>query len=384
MERWQFAGFGLYVHWPFCQSKCPYCDFNSHVSAEVDHDAWLAAYLRELRRYAQETPGRILNSIFFGGGTPSLMLPKTVAAIIDEASRLWTTANDIEITLEANPTSVEIDRFQAFKGAGINRVSVGVQALNDTDLRRLGRLHDAQEARRAIAVSQSIFERTSFDLIYARQDQSLGQWKQELKEALTLAQGHLSLYQLTIEPGTVFGARFDRGLLKGLPVEDAAADMYDVTQEMCSANGYLAYEVSNHAIPGDESRHNMIYWRCGDYVGIGPGAHGRITKPTGERFSTTRPATPSDWLKRTVVTDPNDREVLPPDAQAAELIMMGLRVSDGVDLSEYQKLSGEGLSRARVDELSELKLIEVIDNRIKTTASGRLVLNWVLRRLLIN
>ena len=383
MERWQIAGFGLYVHWPFCQSKCPYCDFNSHLSDHIDHDRWLNAYLTEMRRYAEETPGRVLSSIFFGGGTPSLMRPRTVAAIIDEASKLWTPANDIEITLEANPTSVEISRFRDFRTAGVNRVSVGVQALNDVDLRRLGRLHGEQEARRAIATSQSVFEKTSFDLIYARQDQSLDQWKSELTRALALADGHLSLYQLTIEPGTVFAARFDRGQLRGLPVEDVAADMYDLTQEVCSAHGYSAYEVSNHAKPGQESRHNKIYWRCGDYVGIGPGAHGRITTASGQRFSTVRPSSPNAWLDRGGLIEDGDHDTLSLDDRASELIMMGLRVTEGVDLGEYEELTGASLSKAKVKELCDLGLVETRDNQIRTTAAGRLVLNWVVKQLLV-
>lgn len=383
MERWQIAGFGLYVHWPFCQSKCPYCDFNSHVSDHIDHDRWLNAYVTEMRRYAEETPGRVLSSIFFGGGTPSLMRPRTVAAIIDEASKLWTPANDIEITLEANPTSVEISRFRDFRTAGVNRVSVGVQALNDVDLRRLGRLHGEQEARRAIATSQSVFEKTSFDLIYARQDQSLDQWKSELTRALALADGHLSLYQLTIEPGTVFAARFDRGQLRGLPVEDVAADMYDLTQEVCSAHGYSAYEVSNHAKPGQESRHNKIYWRCGDYVGIGPGAHGRITTASGQRFSTVRPSSPNAWLDRGGLIEDGDHDTLSLDDRASELIMMGLRVTEGVDLGEYEELTGASLSKAKVKELCDLGLVETRDNQIRTTAAGRLVLNWVVKQLLV-
>ena len=383
MERWQIAGFGLYVHWPFCQSKCPYCDFNSHLSDHIDHDRWLNAYLTEMRRYAEETPGRVLSSIFFGGGTPSLMRPRTVAAIIDEASKLWTPANDIEITLEANPTSVEISRFRDFRTAGVNRVSVGVPALNDVDLRRLGRLHGEQEARRAIATSQSVFEKTSFDLIYARQDQSLDQWKSELTRALALADGHLSLYQLTIEPGTVFAARFDRGQLRGLPVEDVAADMYDLTQEVCSAHGYSAYEVSNHAKPGQESRHNKIYWRCGDYVGIGPGAHGRITTASGQRFSTVRPSSPNAWLDRGGLIEDGDHDTLSLDDRASELIMMGLRVTEGVDLGEYEELTGASLSKAKVKELCDLGLVETRDNQIRTTAAGRLVLNWVVKQLLV-
>lgn len=383
MERWQVAGFGLYVHWPFCQSKCPYCDFNSHVTAQIDQDVWREAYLSELRRYAKETPNRVLSSIFFGGGTPSLMPPSTVAAIIDEATRLWTPANDIEITLEANPTSVEIGRFRDFRTAGVNRVSVGIQALNDIDLRRLGRLHDASEARTAITVSQSVFYRTSFDLIYARQDQSLSAWEAELGEALSLAGDHLSLYQLTIEPGTAFGARFDRGLLLGLPGEDLSADMYELTQTLCLEKNMPAYEISNHARPGEESRHNMIYWRCGDYVGIGPGAHGRLTDPTGLRSSTICPAMPTDWLTAVQSAAREKRELLSPEMQATELLLMGMRVNAGVNLFEYENLAADPLSGKRISHLIDQGLVEISGGNIRTTPAGRLVLNWVLKQLLV-
>lgn len=385
MQRWQEAGFGLYVHWPFCQSKCPYCDFNSHVSDSVSHDDWAEAYLLEMRRYARETPDRVLSSIFFGGGTPSLMKPETVAALVDEAVKLWTPANDIEITLEANPTSVEVGRFKDFRAAGINRVSVGVQALNDQDLRRLGRMHDAREARRAIDISQTIFDRTSFDLIYARQDQSLGDWEAELTEALSLAAGHLSLYQLTIEPGTVFGARFERGLLKGLPEEDIAADMYDLTQDLCGANDRPAYEISNHAQVGDESRHNMIYWRCGDFIGIGPGAHGRLTDLSGDRYATAAPLMPTQWLEGALrgydITD--GRERLTTESRATELVLMGMRVNDGIYLADYQKLMGKPLSPAKIQSLTEQGLVSITDERLHTTHSGRLLLNWILKELLL-
>ncbi|MDR7124483.1 radical SAM family heme chaperone HemW [Pseudotabrizicola sp. 4114] len=383
MQRWQSAGFGLYIHWPFCQSKCPYCDFNSHVTAQIDQDVWREAYLSELRRYAEETPNRVLSSIFFGGGTPSLMPPATVAAIIDEATRLWTPANDIEITLEANPTSVEIGRFRDFRMAGVNRVSVGIQALNDIDLRRLGRLHDSSEARAAISVSQTVFDRTSFDLIYARQDQSLSAWEAELREALSLAGDHLSLYQLTIEPGTAFGARFDRGLLPGLPDEDLAVDMYEITQALCDASNMSAYEISNHAKPGEESRHNMIYWRCGDYVGIGPGAHGRLTDESGRRISTNSPAMPTEWLKAVQSCTHLKPEALSADDQATELLIMGLRVNAGADLMEYERIAGEPLPALRISNLSNQGLVDVSGGRIKTTPAGRLVLNWILKQLLV-
>ncbi|MEO1140373.1 MAG: radical SAM family heme chaperone HemW, partial [Pseudomonadota bacterium] len=294
-EDWQAGGFGFYVHWPFCESKCPYCDFNSHVRAEIDQSRWLAAYMTEIDRYANLVPGRVLNSVFFGGGTPSLMDPHIVATILNKIRSSWRTVNDLEITLEANPGSVEAGRFADFAQAGVNRVSMGVQALNDKDLKNLGRLHSVSDAVQAFDIAKKNFARVSFDLIYARQRQSLDAWCTELKEALEMAVDHLSLYQLTIEPGTAFGDRHAQGGLKGLPDDDLSADMYHATQEICDAAGYTAYEVSNHAKPGAESKHNLVYWRYGDYVGIGPGAHGRITLD-GKRHATDTWANPERWL----------------------------------------------------------------------------------------
>ena len=295
-EDWREGGFGLYLHWPFCAAKCPYCDFNSHVAASIDQDRWAAAYLAEIGRLADETPGRVLNSIYFGGGTPSLMRADVVAAILNRAADRWTLANDVEITLEANPGSVEADRFAGYAAAGVNRVSLGVQALNDDDLRRLGRIHSADEALRALDVARATFGRVSFDLIYARQDQTLPDWQAELARALAMGPDHLSLYQLTIEPGTAFYARHQAGGLRGLPDEDLGADLYALTQEMTAAAGLPAYEVSNHAGPGGESRHNLIYWRAGDWGGLGPGAHGRLTLG-GSRWATEAPLAPGAWLR---------------------------------------------------------------------------------------
>jgi len=258
MDDWRAGGFGLYIHWPFCQSKCPYCDFNSHVAASIDQRRWRDAYLREIARVGAETRGRVLQTVFFGGGTPSLMEPEIVAEVLGAVRATWPMVNDPEITLEANPGSVEAGRFRGFRDAGVNRISMGVQALNDADLRRLGRLHSVAEARQAFDIARNCFDRVSFDLIYARQDQTLEQWRAELTEALSMAVDHLSMYQLTIEDGTAFGDRFARGGLKGLPDEDVQADMYAVTQEVCAAHGMPAYEVSNHARPGAESRHNLV------------------------------------------------------------------------------------------------------------------------------
>ncbi|MDP5349468.1 MAG: radical SAM family heme chaperone HemW, partial [Paracoccaceae bacterium] len=265
-EDWQQGGFAIYLHWPFCQAKCPYCDFNSHVARQIDQDRWLAAYQREIDRYALTTPGRVLTSIFFGGGTPSLMNPDVVAGVLERIRQHWPQANDLEVTLEANPGSVEAGRFKAYSQAGVNRISMGIQALNDRDLQRLGRIHSTTEAMAAFDIARSHFDRVSFDLIYARQDQTLQDWKTELKQALGMAVDHLSLYQLTIEDGTAFGDRYARGKLMGLPPDDLSADMYQATQDICEDAGFLTYEVSNHARIGAESRHNRVYWRYGDYI----------------------------------------------------------------------------------------------------------------------
>jgi len=378
---WQAGGFGLYVHWPFCAAKCPYCDFNSHVTAHVDHARWAEALVSELRRNAARTPGRVLHTVFFGGGTPSLMDPDTVGAIVAEARKLWPAANDMEITLEANPTSVEASRFRAFRDAGVTRVSMGVQALNDDDLRRLGRMHSAAEAMAAFDVARSVFDRVSLDLIYARQGQGLSDWQAELLRALDMAVDHLSLYQLTIEPGTAFGDRHARGGLRDLPDDDIAADMYDATQDICGAAGLPAYEVSNHAAPGAESRHNLIYWRYGDYVGIGPGAHGRITGDDG-RIATETHLAPGKWLAR--AEGGNADSLCAPlslSDQAAEYLMMSLRLSEGTDRGRLARL-GLSPAPATLDHLSHLGLVRVSDARLRATPAGRRVLDGVLRDLL--
>lgn len=380
-EDWQQGGFGLYVHWPFCQAKCPYCDFNSHVAAQIDQTRWRDAYLSEIKRISTLVPDRTLNTIFFGGGTPSLMQPEIVADVIDAARAAWPTANDMEITLEANPTSVEAGRFQGYRDAGVNRVSMGVQSLRDDDLRRLGRLHTVAEARAAFDIARNTFDRVSFDLIYARQDQTPEDWANELREALSMAVDHLSLYQLTIEAGTAFGDRYDRGLLRGLPDEDSAGDMYFLTQEICEAAGLPAYEVSNHARPGAESRHNTIYWRYGDYAGIGPGAHGRLTI-NGQRHATDTPLNPSDWLNRVELgwnSDENSVALSRID-QAGEYLMMGLRLRDGISISRYESLLGGLL--ANTSQLEDLGMVHRSGDVLRTTDSGRAILNAVIRELL--
>lgn len=381
-DDWRHGGFGLYVHWPFCAAKCPYCDFNSHVSASVDQARWARALASEIARLAEELPGRHLDSIFFGGGTPSLMLPETVDHVLRAARAAWGFANRIEITLEANPTSVERERFRGFAEAGVNRVSMGIQALNDRDLRALGRMHDVAEARAAFDVARDVFERVSFDLIYARQGQDRSAWRNELREALDMAADHLSLYQLTIEPGTAFGRRAEAGTLRGLPDEDLSADMFHDTQEICSKAGLPGYEVSNHAAPGGESRHNLIYWRQGDWAAVGPGAHGRITLPHG-RFATEAHLAPGAWLNavETAGSGESFRDAVPLAEQATELLLMGLRLSEGISETRHARLSGTPLASEAVGRLQDLGMITREDDRLRVTDAGRPVLNAILREL---
>lgn len=382
VEDWDQGGFGLYLHWPFCEAKCPYCDFNSHVSRSIDQKAWCNAYLLELDRAAAETPGRILSSVFFGGGTPSLMDPDTVSQVIERIRRNWPCANDLEITLEANPSSVEAQRFRAFRDGGVNRISMGIQALNDADLKRLGRLHTADEAMRAFEIARNTFERVSFDLIYARQGQNLDDWRKELKLALSLELDHLSLYQLTIEQGTAFGDRYIAGKLRGLPNEDLGADLYTLTQDLCDQHGLPAYEVSNHARDGAQSRHNLIYWRYGDYIGIGPGAHGRLTL-NGERFATECYSNPTRWLNGASESKTeNARMHLSKWDQASEFLLMGLRLKEGVDLSRYEALAGKSLSVVKIDELRELGMVKLSDSELAVLNQGVIVLNSVISKLL--
>ncbi|UWR88430.1 radical SAM family heme chaperone HemW [Phaeobacter inhibens] len=383
MDDWRNGGFGLYVHWPFCQAKCPYCDFNSHVTAQIDQNRWAAAYRAEMLRAAPALSGRVLNTIFFGGGTPSLMNPDTVAAVIETAREIWPFSNDIEISLEANPTSVEAGRFTGYRDAGVNRISMGIQALNDRDLHRLGRMHSVSEAQKAFDVARNCFDRVSFDLIYARQGQTLVGWQQELDQALSMAIDHLSLYQLTIEEGTAFGDRYARGKLHDLPSDDNAADMYLATQEICDKHGLPAYEVSNHARPGAESRHNLIYWRYGDYLGIGPGAHGRLTLD-GTRYATETYLQPGAWLAAAEDhTGECSRIPLTPEDASAEYLMMGMRLVEGLDLDRFRAISGRTLSSERISNLREIGMVELSDNRIQATDAGRAVLNAVLRDLLV-
>ncbi len=385
MEDWRHAGFGLYLHWPFCQSKCPYCDFNSHVAARVDQSRWLAAFEAEIDRVGALTQGRVLNTVFFGGGTPSLMESATVQGILDRIRATWALANDVEITLEANPGSVEAARFEGYARAGVNRVSLGIQSLDPDDLRRLGRMHSVEEAKAAIAIAQSTFQRVSIDLIYARQNQTLAAWRDELRRALEFGTTHLSLYQLTIEDGTVFGQMHAKNLLRGLPEEDLAADMFELTQEITANAGLPAYEVSNHAHPGDESRHNLIYWRMGDYAGIGPGAHGRLTLDSA-RFATEAQRQPIPWLDQTLnqpgSAESSDR--LSPEDRAAEYLMFALRLKEGASLSRFAALAGAPLAPGPLSEMTDLYFLQQDEDQIRTTATGVMVLNGILRALLAN
>lgn len=377
--------FALYLHWPYCQSKCPYCDFNSHVSATIDHHRWRNAYLSEIDRLGAETDGRILGSVFFGGGTPSLMPPDLVEALLDRIRATWRVTNDWEVSLEANPGSVEAGRFRAYRTAGVNRLSVGIQALNDADLRQLGRLHSAKEAEAALAIARDTFDRVSFDLIYARQDQSLEAWRKELAHALTVAGDHISLYQLTIEAGTAFGDRLKRGRLGGLPDEDLSVALYQMTQDMCADAGLPAYEVSNHAKEDAQSRHNLAYWHCRDYLGIGPGAHGRLTTAQG-RYSTESHRTPGLWLMQVEKSGSGElpRERLLPREQSQEYLMMSLRLIEGIDLKRYEALAGTALDQQKVAELVSLGLVDVGPKRLRATGAGMLVLNSIIRELAVN
>lgn len=375
--------FGVYVHWPFCLSKCPYCDFNSHVRhGGVDEVRFLRAYETEIAATAARAPDRTVSTIFFGGGTPSLMQPSSVQTILDCIAEHWSVAPDVEVTLEANPTSVEANRFRGFRTAGVNRVSLGVQSLDDAALKELGRLHSAQEALDAVAIARSIFDRYSFDLIYARPQQSRDAWATELKRAIVEAAEHLSLYQLTIEPDTPFFGLHKAGKLP-VPDEDLARDLYDLTQEICADADLPAYEISNHARPGAECRHNLVYWRGQDYAGVGPGAHGRLTID-GRRVATETEKRPEAWLMRveTNRTGVTVSEKLTADETADEYLLMGLRLAEGIDLDRYNTLSGRTLDPKRISILRDEGAVETTaDGRLRVTQSGFPLLDAVVADL---
>jgi oxygen-independent coproporphyrinogen-3 oxidase len=374
--------FGVYVHWPFCRAKCPYCDFNSHVRhGGIDEARFLAAHLRELDHFAALAPGRSVTSIFFGGGTPSLMQPSTVTAILDAIARHWNLASDAEITLEANPTSVEAKNFAGYRRAGVNRLSLGVQALDDQSLKALGRRHTAEEALAALALAKRHFDRVSFDLIYAREGQTAKAWKEELGRALGHAADHLSLYQLTIEEGTPFAARHAAGTLR-TPNGALARALYLLTQELCEAAGLPAYEVSNHARPGSESRHNLLYWRGADFAGIGPGAHSRITTGGTKRALLTIKS-PEAWLAEVEASGRGlaSDETLSAEAAADEYLLMGLRLSEGINIARLAAIAGRALDEERISALAREGLIRCNGGRLAATPKGRLVLDRLVVEL---
>lgn len=375
--------FGVYVHWPFCLSKCPYCDFNSHVRhTAIDEERFARAFAREIATTAARAPGRTVTSIFFGGGTPSLMKPQTVGTILDAIGHHWTIDSDVEVSLEANPTSVEATRFAGYRAAGVNRVSLGVQALDDTSLKALGRMHTAREALDAVAIARRSFDRYSFDLIYARPGQSAEAWTQELKVAISEAAEHLSLYQLTIEEGTPFFGLHRAGKLK-TPDEDLARALYDVTQDVCAAHGLPSYEISNHARPGAECRHNLVYWRGQEYAGIGPGAHGRLDIG-GIRHATATDKRPEAWLTR-VEEDGHgiaSEDLLDSEQRADEFLLMGLRLAEGIDPQRYAALAGRPLDPHRIAALKDDGAIVTDDNgRLRVTQDGFPLLDAVVADL---
>ncbi|MBV1900421.1 MAG: radical SAM family heme chaperone HemW [Kordiimonadaceae bacterium] len=378
----------IYVHWPFCLKKCPYCDFNSHVRDEVSHDAWRDALLNEISHIAARYPNLSAKSIFFGGGTPSLMEPETTAAVISAVKSYWAPEQDIEITLEANPSSVEAERFKAYAQAGINRLSVGVQSLNDEVLKFLGRLHSADEALAALKVAQNNFERVSFDLIYARPDQTVEGWKKELKEAISFGTSHMSLYQLTIEEGTAFYHQFERGKFK-LPDEKTSVALFEETQNMMAAAGMPAYETSNHAKPGEESQHNLAYWQGEPYVGIGPGAHGRLpTVEKGAAYAHAQIKRPEDWLAASVSrgTGLDTLDYIPAEDRAVEAILTGLRLTKGVDITRWQEQFSQPLYNVlNEDAASELEAsghIHRSNGHLRLSRKGRPLLNFILGKLI--
>ena len=382
-DRGGEPAFGIYIHWPFCLSKCPYCDFNSHVRhAAVDESRFARAFAAEIAATAARVPGRTVSTIFFGGGTPSLMQPATVGAILDAVARHWRVAADVEVTLEANPTSVEAARFLGFRAAGVNRVSLGVQALDDAALKVLGRLHSAQEALAAVMVARSIFARWSFDLIYARPGQTPDAWAAELRRAIAQAGEHLSLYQLTIEQETPFAALHAAGKLV-VPDDDSARALYDTTQAVCAEAGLPAYEISNHARPGGECRHNLVYWRAREYAGIGPGAHGRLDIGS-ERHATATAKRPEVWLMRVeslghgVETD----DALAQEQMADEFLLMGLRLAEGVDPGRYARLAGRPLDPQRIAHLREQGVVETTaEGMLRVTLAGFPLLDAVVADL---
>lgn len=381
--------FGVYIHWPFCAAKCPYCDFNSHVRMKgVDEPRFVAGFMREMETMRQLTGARKVTSVFIGGGTPSLMAPATLDAILQAVDRNWPIAENAEITMEANPSSVEADRFLGYRAAGVNRLSLGVQSLDDAELKRLGRIHDVKQALYAIELARKIFPRLSFDLIYARPQQTLGAWEQELRQAIDLAADHLSLYQLTIEEGTAFHRLYEAGKFQ-LPDPELAADLYELTQNITADCGLPAYEISNHAVLGAESQHNLLYWRYQQYVGVGAGAHGRFMPASHANNGKTRLVTiteklPEQWLSLVEQQGHGivEEEHLTLSEQAQEMLLMGLRLYEGLDLVRYEKLAGHSLNAKTISLLQQDGLIESVGNtRLRATKQGRIVLDHIITAL---
>ena len=377
------VSFGVYVHWPFCAAKCPYCDFNSHVRTAIDDDGWVDGILSELEWTAAHRSGRpVVETIFFGGGTPSLMSGRAVGRILQKIAALWPMANDPEITLEANPASADAARFADYRAAGVNRVSLGVQALNDSDLKKLGRLHDVAEAKAALKMAMGTFDRVSLDLIYARPDQTDTMWRAELREALAFGTEHLSLYQLTIEPETPYALLHRNGSLK-IPDDDLAAGLYETTQELTEAAGRPAYEISNHAVPGAESRHNLVYWRYGDYAGVGPGAHGRLDL-SGTRTATAAIKLPERWHDTVKKNAHGFSEMTPisNDEAAREHLLMNLRLAEGINLAAYETRWGLRPDATRISELAAQGFLTLNSDTLTATPAGRLLLNRVIEEIL--
>ncbi len=376
------AGFGVYVHWPYCESICPYCDFNVHLHRSVDQDAWIRAFRSEISHHAGLLPGRKVDSIYFGGGTPSLMNPDVVHAVITDVANAWTVTSETEVTLEANPTSVEAGRFAGFSEAGVNRISIGVQSLIDSDLKRLGRRHTAAMARQAIDIARQHFSSVSIDMIYARPHQTVATWARELREALRSGVDHLSLYQLTIKPGTRFASLVSRGKLPGLPGENLEADLLEATDELCSRSGFPRYETSSYARPGYAAVHNLIYWRYGEFAGIGPGADGRIVFDGSARR--TRALTgPAEWLRSTETTGTGIcvMDSLPPDVLGDEYLIASLRLREGADLARYSAVADRENAVPSYHHLVSDGFLELDGQRLRTTHTGRLLLDSVLGEL---
>lgn len=379
---------GIYVHWPFCQSKCPYCDFNSHVREKIEEDQWREGLLKELDYYKSYAETHRVKSIFFGGGTPSLMSSQTIGEVINFAYKTFKTEENLEITLEANPTSIEVQKFREFKQAGVNRVSVGIQSLNDAELAFLGRKHSAQEAKEALRIASSTFDNFSFDLIYARPNQNLENWRQELREALQFQSPHLSLYQLTIEPNTVFETRYQRGDFK-LPNEDISADLYETTAQVTAEFGLRQYEVSNYAKPEFESKHNLLYWEYEDYIGIGPGAHGRLKTPHSKKALRNRKV-PETWLAQVTLNNQGIQEEILLESREIidECLIMGLRLNKGFPESRLNQLVNlnfnDVLNQRNLEWLQENNFIELENKLLKVTSKGRICLNTIIERLLLS